>query len=106
MGCMVSYGLTVQARTDFLPVDATLSVSTVRTNALAVAQRCEGVSGMEASRAIDEKGAMAMPLPFVQCGWLHRATEALEEEGEEVEREFGTSLAVGRRTEPQARQMG
>jgi hypothetical protein len=34
---LVSYGLTVQALTDFLPVDETLSVSTVRSNALAVA---------------------------------------------------------------------
>jgi hypothetical protein len=38
---LVSYGLTVQALTDFLPVDATLSVSTVRSHALAIAQRCE-----------------------------------------------------------------
>ena len=38
---LVSYGLTVQALRDFLPVEDTLSVSTVRTNALAVAQRCE-----------------------------------------------------------------
>jgi hypothetical protein len=38
---LVSYGLTVQALTDFLPVEASRSVSTVRTNALAVAQRCE-----------------------------------------------------------------
>jgi hypothetical protein len=38
---LVSYGLTVQALKDFLPVDETLSVSTVRSNTLAVAQRCE-----------------------------------------------------------------
>jgi hypothetical protein len=38
---LVSYGLTVQALQDVLPVEDTLSVSTVRTNALAVAQRCE-----------------------------------------------------------------
>jgi hypothetical protein len=44
---LVSYGLTVQALTDFLPVDETLSVSTVRTNALAVAQRCEAELGEE-----------------------------------------------------------
>jgi hypothetical protein len=44
---LVSYGLTVQALTDFLPVDETLSVSTVRTNALAVAQRCEAELGDE-----------------------------------------------------------
>jgi len=44
---LVSYGLTVQALTDFLPVDETLSVSTVRSNALAVAQRCEAELGEE-----------------------------------------------------------
>jgi hypothetical protein len=44
---LVSYGLTVQALTDFLPIDETLSVSTVRTNALAVAQRCEAELGDE-----------------------------------------------------------
>jgi hypothetical protein len=44
---LVSYGLTVQALKDFLPVDATLSVSTVRSHALAVAQRCEAELGDE-----------------------------------------------------------
>lgn len=44
---LVSYGLTVQALTDFLPVDEALSVSTVRSNALAVAQRCEAELGEE-----------------------------------------------------------
>src|SRR4030095_10851544 len=33
-----------------------------------------------APRAIDHKGAMAMPPPFVQGGLLHRAAEALQEE--------------------------
>ena len=44
---LVSYGLTVQALTDFLPIDETLSVSTVRCNALAVAQLCEAELGDE-----------------------------------------------------------
>lgn len=44
---LVSYGMTVEALKDFLPVDETLSVSTVRTNALAVAQRCEAELGEE-----------------------------------------------------------
>ena len=44
---LVSYGLTAQALKDVLPVDETLSVSTVRTNALAVAQRCEAELGDE-----------------------------------------------------------
>ena len=47
-----------------------------------------------------------MPPPFVQGGSLHRAAEALEEEVKEAQREFGARLTVGRRTEPQARQMG
>jgi hypothetical protein len=37
----------VEALKDFLPVDETLSVSTVRTNALAVAQRWETELGGE-----------------------------------------------------------
>ena len=59
-----------------------------------------------AARAIDEKGAMALPSPLVQGGSLHRSSEALEEESEKASREFGTGLTVDRRTEPQARQMG
>jgi len=50
---LVSYGLTVQALTDFLPIDETLSVSTVRTNALAVAQRCEAELWEEQMSFID-----------------------------------------------------
>ena len=49
---------------------------------------------------------MAMPSPVVQGGSLHRSAEALEEESEEAQREFGTGLTVGCRAEPQARQMG
>jgi hypothetical protein len=50
---LVSYGLTAQALKDFLPVDETLSVSTVRANALAVAQRCEAELGDEQMSFID-----------------------------------------------------
>jgi len=50
---LVSYGLTAQALKDVLPVDETLSVSTVRTNALAVAQRCEAELGDEPMSFID-----------------------------------------------------
>jgi hypothetical protein len=56
-----------------------------------------------APRAIDQKGAMAMPPPFVQGGSLHRAAEALQEEVKKAQRESGAGLTVGRRTEPQAR---
>jgi hypothetical protein len=38
---LVSDGRTVQALTDVLPIDETLSLSTVRSHAWAVAQRCE-----------------------------------------------------------------
>ena len=44
---LVSYGLTVQALKDFLPVDATLNATTVQNHALAVAQRCEDELGEE-----------------------------------------------------------
>jgi hypothetical protein len=38
---LVSYGLTVQALRDFLPMDAKLSATSVRRNTLRVARRCE-----------------------------------------------------------------
>src|SRR5712692_7613488 len=50
---LVSYGLTVAALKDFLPVDETLSVSTVRSNTLAVAQRCEAELGEEQGSFIE-----------------------------------------------------
>jgi hypothetical protein len=49
---------------------------------------------------------MAMPPPFARDAGLHRVSDSLEEEGEEVEREFGAGLTVGRCAEAQARQMG
>jgi hypothetical protein len=49
----VSYGLTVQTLKDFLPVDTALRVSTVHTNALAMAQRCEAELGDEQISFID-----------------------------------------------------
>lgn len=56
--------------------------------------------GHGASRAIDQQGAVAMPSPFAQGGSLHRAAEALQEEGKKAQRESGAGLTVGRRTEP------
>jgi hypothetical protein len=50
---LVSYGVTVQAFKDFLPVDAALSARTVRTNAVAVAQWCEAKLGEEQVSYID-----------------------------------------------------
>ena len=44
---LVSYGMTVKALTDFLPLDVTLDVKTVRHNTLKVAERCEAELGDE-----------------------------------------------------------
>jgi hypothetical protein len=44
---LVSYGLTAQALKDFLPVDATLSATTIQNHALTVAHRCEDELGEE-----------------------------------------------------------
>ena len=41
---LVSYGLTVEALTDFLPLDVTLDVKTVRHDTLKVAERCGAVA--------------------------------------------------------------
>jgi hypothetical protein len=43
---------------------------------------------------------MALPPPVVQGGSRHGAAEALEEESEEAQREFGAGLTVGCRAEP------
>lgn len=44
---LVSYGLTVEALTDFLPLEVTLDVKTVRHDTLQVAERCEAELGEE-----------------------------------------------------------
>jgi hypothetical protein len=44
---LVSYGMTVDALTDFLPLDVTLDVQTVRHDTLKVAERCEAELGEE-----------------------------------------------------------
>jgi hypothetical protein len=44
---LVSYGLTVDALTDFLPLEVTLDVKTVRHDTLKVAERCEAELGEE-----------------------------------------------------------
>src|SRR5919201_1258580 len=44
---LVSYGLTVEALTDFLPLDVTLDVKTVRHDTLKVAECCEAELGEE-----------------------------------------------------------
>jgi hypothetical protein len=50
---LVSYGLTVDALTDFLPLDATLDVKTVRHDTLKMAERCEAELGEEQWSFID-----------------------------------------------------
>src|SRR6266852_1564496 len=50
---LVSYGLTVDALTDFLPLDATLNVKTVRHDTLKVAERCEAELGEEQGSFIE-----------------------------------------------------
>jgi hypothetical protein len=44
---LVSYGMTVNALKDFLPLDVTLDVKTVRRDTLKVAERCEAELGEE-----------------------------------------------------------
>ena len=44
---LVSYGLTVEALTDFLPLEVTLDMQTVCHDALKVEQRCEDELGEE-----------------------------------------------------------
>jgi len=50
---LVSYGLTVDALTDFLHLDVTLDVKTVRHDTLTVAQRCEDELGEEQRGLVD-----------------------------------------------------
>jgi hypothetical protein len=50
---LVSYGMTVDALTDFLPLDVTLDVKTVRHDTLKVAARCEAGLGEERWSFID-----------------------------------------------------
>jgi len=44
---LVSYGMTVEALTDFLPLEVTLDVKTVRHDTLKIAERCEAALGEE-----------------------------------------------------------
>jgi hypothetical protein len=50
---LVSYGLTVDALTDFLPLEVTLDVKTVCHDTLKVAERCEAELGEEQWRFIE-----------------------------------------------------
>ena len=50
---LVSYGLTIKALKDFLPLDATLAINTVRHDTLKVAERLEAALGEEQWSFID-----------------------------------------------------
>jgi hypothetical protein len=52
-GSLASYRLTVDALTDFLPLDVTLDVKTVRHDTLTRAQRCEDELGEEQRGFVD-----------------------------------------------------
>jgi len=62
---LVSYGLTIEALTAFLPLDVTLDVKTVRHDTLKVAERCEAELGEEQWSFIEgcPRDWDALPIP-------------------------------------------
>lgn len=62
---LVAYGLTVEALTDFLPLDVTLDVKTMRHDTLKVAERCEAELGEEQWSFIEDcpRDWGALPIP-------------------------------------------
>jgi hypothetical protein len=62
---LVSYGMTVEALKDFLPLDATLAINTVRHDTLQVAERLEAELGDEQWSFIDgcPRDWAALPIP-------------------------------------------
>ena len=62
---LVSYGLTVEALTDFLPLNVTLDIKTVRHDTLKVAERCEAELGEEQWSFIEgcPRDWGALPIP-------------------------------------------
>jgi hypothetical protein len=62
---LASYGLTVQALRDFLPLDATLAINTVRHDTLKVAERLETELGEEQWSFIEgcPRDWAALPIP-------------------------------------------
>ena len=62
---LVSYGMTVEALTDFLPLEVTLDVKTVRHDTLKIAERCEAELGEEQGSCIEgcprDWGNLPMP---------------------------------------------
>jgi hypothetical protein len=103
---LVSYGLTVQALTDFLPIAETLSVSTVRSNALAVAQRCEAALGEEQMSFIDgcprDWGHRPLPDGPITVGIAGGYVRDWDEQKRQFEVIVGKSIRAFRRDEEEA----
>lgn len=69
---LVSYGLTVNALKDFLPLEVTLDVKTVRHDTLKVAERCEAELGEEPWSFIDgcPRDWGNLPIPDGPSPWV------------------------------------
>jgi len=86
---LVSYGLTVRALRDFLPVDEELNISTVRRTALDVAGRCEAELGPEQPMFIEGCQAQWDDLPRpdlpltvgLDGGYVHSSHQRTKRDG-------------------------
>jgi hypothetical protein len=86
---LVSYGLTVRALNDFLPVDEELNISTVRRTTLEVARRCEAELRPEQSMFIhgcqaewDELPRPDLPLTVgLDGGYVHSSQQRSRKDG-------------------------
>ena len=86
---LVSYGLTVRALQDFLPVDEELNVSTVRRTTLDVARRCEVELGPEQPMFIEGCQAQWDDLPRpdlpltvgLDGGYVHSSQQRSRKDG-------------------------
>src|SRR5947209_19642559 len=86
---LVSYGLTVRALHDFLPVDEELNISTVRRTTLEIARRCEAELGPE--QAMFAEGCQAewdeLPRPDLPLtvgldgGYVHSSQQRSKRDG-------------------------
>jgi hypothetical protein len=86
---LVSYGLTVRALQDFLPVDEEVNVSTVRRTTLDVARRCEAELGHEQPMFIEGCQAQwdGLPRPDLPLtvgldgGYVHSSHQRTKRDG-------------------------
>lgn len=65
---LVSYGMTVDALTDFLLLHVTLDVKTVRHDTLKVAKRCEAALGEEQWSFLIGRQSSITSRPLSGCG--------------------------------------